>query len=57
MAATGICSYNIHRCIGTDGRYDPDSVVTVLRQMDCSIVALQEVENRPDERHESLQLD
>lgn len=57
MATVGIATYNIHRCVGTDRRYDPARVIRVLEQMDCGIVALQEVENRADAMHESLQLD
>lgn len=37
-------TYNIHRCIGRDRRYDPERVRRVLRQLDANIVALQEVE-------------
>jgi endonuclease/exonuclease/phosphatase family metal-dependent hydrolase len=39
-----LASYNIHRCIGTDGRYDPSRVREVLRGLDADIIALQEVE-------------
>lgn len=52
-----VASYNIHRCIGTDGRYDAVRVVEVLREIGPDIVALQEVENRGDESHASLQLE
>ena len=52
-----VASYNIHRCIGTDGRYDALRVVEVLREIGPDIVALQEVENRGDHSHESLQLE
>jgi endonuclease/exonuclease/phosphatase family metal-dependent hydrolase len=52
-----VATYNIHRCIGTDGRYDATRVVEVLREIDAGIVALQEVENRGDATHDSLQLD
>ena len=39
-----LASYNIHRCIGSDGRYDPARIRDVLRALDADIVALQEVE-------------
>lgn len=39
-----LASYNIHRCIGSDGRYDPSRIREVLRALDADIVALQEVE-------------
>jgi endonuclease/exonuclease/phosphatase family metal-dependent hydrolase len=52
-----VATYNIHRCIGTDRRYDAPRVATVLKELDCVLVALQEVENRGDPCHDSLQLD
>jgi len=39
-----LASYNIHRCIGSDGRYDPSRVRDVLRELDADVIALQEVE-------------
>ncbi|MEO5374306.1 MAG: endonuclease/exonuclease/phosphatase family protein [Alphaproteobacteria bacterium] len=38
-----VASYNIHRCIGSDGRLRPQRVLRVLREIDADIVALQEV--------------
>jgi len=52
-----VATYNIHRCIGTDRRYDAARVAAVLREIGADILALQEVENRGDESHASLQLD
>ena len=39
-------SYNIHKAVGTDRRCDPDRIVTVLREMDADIIALQEADTR-----------
>ena len=39
-----LASYNIHRCIGTYGRYDPSRIRNVLRGLDADVIALQEVE-------------
>lgn len=39
-----LASYNIHRCIGSDGRYEPARVREVLRALDADVIALQEVE-------------
>ncbi len=39
-------SYNIHKAVGTDRRRDPDRIVTVLREMDADIIALQEADTR-----------
>lgn len=38
-----ILSYNIHGCIGRDGRESPDRILDVIRQSDADIVGLQEV--------------
>lgn len=35
-------TYNVHGCIGTDGRHDPDRVAAVIDELDADIVALQE---------------
>ncbi|KAA9130553.1 endonuclease [Marinihelvus fidelis] len=41
---TQIATYNIHRCIGGDGHYDPGRIRKVLQEIDADVVALQEVE-------------
>jgi len=41
-----VASYNIHRCIGMDGRHDPERVVRVIRQLQADVVGLQEVESQ-----------
>ncbi len=38
-----IATYNIHRSRGLDGRTRPDRIVSVLRDIDADVVALQEV--------------
>lgn len=40
-----IASYNIHACIGIDGRFDPARIAAVIREIDADIIALQEVEH------------
>jgi endonuclease/exonuclease/phosphatase family metal-dependent hydrolase len=40
-----LATYNIHACIGTDGRFEPDRIVRVLQEINADIVALQEVEH------------
>ena len=37
-----VATYNVHACIGTDGRHDPDRVASVIGELDADIVALQE---------------
>lgn len=39
-----LATWNIHRCIGANGRYDPHRTRRVLRALDADVVALQEVE-------------
>ncbi len=39
-----VASYNIHRCIGVDGLFNPGRIINVIRQVDADIIALQEVE-------------
>lgn len=47
-----VVTYNIHTCVGVDGRYDPGRVVAVLREIDADIACLQEVgARRGIERH------
>lgn len=40
-----IASYNIHACIGTDGRFDPARIAAVISEIDADVLALQEVEH------------
>lgn len=38
-------SYNIHGCVGTDGKYDPARIVTVMKELKPDVFALQEVDS------------
>lgn len=38
-----VATWNIHGAVGTDGRYAPERIVDVLREIGADIVALQEV--------------
>lgn len=42
-------TYNIHRCVGRDGRYDPDRIREVIHELDADVIAVQEIDS-PD-RH------
>ena len=53
----GVASYNIHRCVGTDGRVNAARICRVLHELECDLIALQEVDNQPSEHKESMQLD
>jgi endonuclease/exonuclease/phosphatase family metal-dependent hydrolase len=43
MAAVRIATYNIHECIGRDGRVDPHRIAAVLIELDADVIALQEL--------------
>ena len=38
-----VATYNVHACVGRDGRHDPDRVATVIAELDADVVALQEL--------------
>ncbi|MGH7789433.1 MAG: endonuclease/exonuclease/phosphatase family protein [Candidatus Binatia bacterium] len=46
MSALTVASYNVHRCIGRDGRHDPGRVAKVLDELKADVIALQEVDFR-----------
>ena len=37
-----IATYNVHACVGRDGRHDPDRVAAVIEELNADVVALQE---------------
>jgi endonuclease/exonuclease/phosphatase family metal-dependent hydrolase len=41
-----IASYNIHKCVGSDGRFDPGRIAEVIHELDADVVALQEADKR-----------
>lgn len=51
-----IATYNVHSCLGTDGRYDVARVARVIRDLDADVVALQEVESPGEPRGDDDQL-
>jgi endonuclease/exonuclease/phosphatase family metal-dependent hydrolase len=54
---TTIASYNVHKCVGTDGRFDPARTAAVVAELDADIVALQEADERLGERVGLLDLE
>jgi endonuclease/exonuclease/phosphatase family metal-dependent hydrolase len=48
-----LATYNIHSCVGIDGRYDPDRILGVLDELNADVLALQEVDSR---EHKGLKL-
>lgn len=51
-----IASYNIHRCVGADRHCNAERVAHVISELGCDTIGLQEVDNQPGERHDSMQL-
>lgn len=43
MTPLRVATYNIHRCVGTDGVESPERIAAVLQELDADVVALQEV--------------
>lgn len=41
-----VASYNIHKGVGLDRQRDPDRILTVLREIDADVIALQEADRR-----------
>lgn len=52
-----VASYNIHKAVGLDRRRDPDRILTILREIDADVVALQECDRRYGRRMAVLPLD
>ena len=42
-----IVSYNVHACVGRDGRFMPERIADIVEPLDADFVAMQEVEDRP----------
>jgi endonuclease/exonuclease/phosphatase family metal-dependent hydrolase len=55
-AGTLIASYNVHKCVGTDQRFDPDRVAAVIGEIQADVIALQEADERFGERSGLLDL-
>lgn len=47
-----VATYNIHACVGTDGRRDPQRIADVIQSLNADIVGLQEVGSHPTEQRE-----
>jgi endonuclease/exonuclease/phosphatase family metal-dependent hydrolase len=52
-----IGSYNVHSCRGLDWRRSPSRIAAVLKELDCDIYALQEVDNQPGKHEDSQQME
>ncbi|HYX66263.1 MAG TPA: endonuclease/exonuclease/phosphatase family protein [Burkholderiales bacterium] len=47
-ACLRIASYNVHGCVGADGRKDASRIAEVIAELQCDTVGLQEVDYRLD---------
>lgn len=47
---TLIASYNIHKGVGLDRRFDPARIVSVIREIDADVIAIQEANQRFGDR-------
>ncbi len=52
-----VASYNVHRCIGRDGRRDVGRVARVIESLHADVVALQEVESERARGNDTIQMD
>ena len=41
-----VASYNVHKCVGTDGRFDPVRSAAVIAELGADLVAVQEADRR-----------
>jgi len=55
-AALLVASYNVHKCVGVDGRFDPSRIANVIREISPDVLALQEADSRFGERRGLLDL-
>ncbi|GES43739.1 endonuclease [Rhizobium dioscoreae] len=53
---TLIASYNVHKCVGADRRFDPERTSRVIHEIDADIIGLQEADTRFGERTGILDL-
>lgn len=51
-----VMTYNVHGCVGTDHRYDPQRIVRVIKKTDPDILGLQEVRSKTGRTPELLDL-
>ncbi len=51
-----IASYNVHKCVGVDGKFDPSRISHVIREIGADVIALQEADTRFGERRGLLDL-
>ena len=55
-AGTLVASYNVHKCVGIDRKFDPERIGRVIREIGPDVIALQEADNRFGDRAGLLDL-
>lgn len=55
-ASALVASYNVHKCVGVDRKFDPERIVRVIREIGPDVMALQEADNRFGDRAGLLDL-
>ena len=51
-----VASYNIHKCVGTDGIFDPGRIAAVIAELGADVVAIQEADRRFGRRYGLLDI-
>lgn len=51
-----IASYNVHKCVGVDNRFDPERVTRVIGEIGADIIAMQEAAQRFGDKSALLDL-
>lgn len=51
-----VASYNVHKCVGVDGRFDPERICRVIHEIGADVIALQEADKRFGNRDGLLDL-
>ena len=57
QAGTLIASYNVHKCVGMDNRFEPERIAAVIAEIDAEVIALQEANQRFGNRSMLLDLE
>ena len=55
VARLAAATFNVHSCVGRDGRRDPARVAAVLKSLDAAVIGLQEVDSQASDRSETDQ--
>jgi endonuclease/exonuclease/phosphatase family metal-dependent hydrolase len=57
MSGVRVATWNVHRCVGADGRADPDRIASVIAELDVDAIGLQEVDARYHPQNDVDQLE